>query len=82
MSMARFLIHHRHAPEECGVAFASFKGDASPHRGKATFATCLAGGHEIWWVVEAADPETALSQLPYFVASRSTAVEVRDVRMP
>jgi hypothetical protein len=82
MRMPRFLIHHRHEPEECGVVFASFKGDASPHRGKAMFATCLAGGHEIWWVVDAADQEDALAQLPYFVARRSTAVEITEVRIP
>ena len=82
MSMPSFLVHHRHAPAECGATFASFRGDDSPHRGKATFTTCLAGGHEIWWLVDAADPQTALSQLPYFVRRRSTAVEIREVRMP
>ena len=24
--MARYLLHHRHEPDECGVAFASFQG--------------------------------------------------------
>ena len=82
MSMPRFLIHHRHAPAECGATFASFKGDTSPHRGKATLATCLAGGHDIWWLADAADQEEALAQLPYYVARRSTAVEIREVRIP
>jgi hypothetical protein len=27
--MARYLLHHRHEPEECGVVFASFKGHHS-----------------------------------------------------
>ena len=27
-AMPRFLLHHRHEPHECGVAFASFRGHA------------------------------------------------------
>ena len=30
LSMAPFLLHHRHDPEKCGVAFAAFKGDRQP----------------------------------------------------
>src|SRR5918996_5246576 len=29
-SMPRYLLHHRHEPEECGVEFAAFKGHTSP----------------------------------------------------
>ena len=80
--MSRYLLHHRHEPHECGVAFTSFKGHASPLRHRAAPATCLSGGHEIWWTVDAADPGEALAQLPFFVAERSTAVEIREVQIP
>ena len=53
MSVASFLLHHRHDADKCGVAFAAFKGHPSPLRQNATFASCACGGHEIWWVVEA-----------------------------
>jgi hypothetical protein len=82
MSMSRFLLHHRHRPEECGVAFAAFKGHASPLRHRAAVASCLAGGHEIWWQVDAADAGDALAQLPFFVAERCTAIEIREVQIP
>ena len=80
--MASFLLHHRHEPGKCGVAFAAFKGHESPLRHAATFASCAAGGHEIWWIVESASPEAALDLLPHYVAQRSTAVPVREVQIP
>ena len=80
--MPRFLLHHQHRPEECGVAFTSFKGHASPLRHTATVASCLSGGHEVWWTVDASDSDQALAQLPYFVAERSTAIEIREVQIP
>ena len=81
-SARRYLLHHRHRAEECGVAFASFKGLRSPLRHKATVASCRCGEHAIWWLVDAASPEEALELLPFFVAERSTAVEVTEVRIP
>ena len=81
-SARRYLLHHRHGAEECGVAFASFKGLRSPLRHKATVASCRSGEHAIWWLVDAASPEEALALLPFFVAERSTAVEVREVTIP
>jgi hypothetical protein len=78
----RYLLHHRHDADECGVAFASFKGHRSPLRHSATFASCLSGGHAIWWLVDAASPEDALALLPFFVAERSTAAEVTEVTIP
>jgi hypothetical protein len=80
--MPRYLLHHRHEPDECGVAFTSFRGHASPLRHTATVASCLSGGHEVWWTVEAADSGSALAQLPFFVAQRSTATEIREVLIP
>ncbi len=53
--MARYLLHHRHEPDECGVAFTSFKGHHSPLRHRTTLASCHTGGHAIWWTVEFED---------------------------
>lgn len=80
--MTRFLLHHRHEPDKCGVAFAAFKGHQSPLRHAATFASCAAGGHEIWWVVEADSAAQALALLPHYVAQRTSATPVREVRIP
>ena len=80
--MTRYLLEHRHAPAECGVAFASFKGHDSPLRHQLTLASCRSGGHTIWWTVEAASEEDALSQLPFFVAERTTVSPVSEVRIP
>ena len=80
--MSRFLVHHRHEPHECGIAFASFKGHESPLRHRAALASCLTGRHAIWWTVDAAEERDALRQLPFFVAKRSTVTRVRDVVIP
>jgi hypothetical protein len=80
--MPRFLIHHRHEPQQCGVAFAAFKGHESPLRHRAAMTSCLAGGHAVWWTVEAAGEEDALRQLPFFVAQRSTVTRVTEVVIP
>jgi hypothetical protein len=80
--MPRYLLHHKHDPADCNVAFASFKGHQSPLRHRTTVASCLFGGHAIWWVVNAPSPERALELLPFFVAQRSTAVEVREIQIP
>ena len=80
--MARYLIHHRHDADECAAAFAAWKGFTSPLRRGTTIASCLAGGHEIWWEVTAAGATAALAQLPHFVAQRSEAIPVNDVRVP
>jgi len=39
-SMARYLPHHRHQLPECGIVFASFKGNVSPLRHCTTLASC------------------------------------------
>ena len=80
--MPRYLLHHHHEPGECGVAFAAFTGHPSPLRHTTTVASCLSGGHEIWWLVDAAGPDQALGQLPFFVAERSTVTEIREVHIP
>jgi len=80
--MARYLIHHRHEPDECGVVFASFKGHDSPLRHRATLASCRTGGHAIWWTVDADSEADALRLLPYYVAERTTITSVSEVQIP
>jgi len=80
--MARYLLQHSHAPAECGVVFASFRGDQSPLRHQTTLASCRTGGHAIWWTVDAASPTEALRQLPAYVAQRTTVTRVSEVQIP
>jgi hypothetical protein len=42
----------------------------------------LAGGHAVWWRVEASDRERALALLPRYLALRTVPIEVRDVEIP
>lgn len=62
--------------------FASFHGHDSPLRRQSTLASCRAGGHAIWWTVDAASEAEALALLPSFVAERTIATEVSDVDIP
>jgi hypothetical protein len=80
--MLRYLLHHRHEPHECGVAFASFRGHDSPLRHQATVASCRSGGHAIWWTVEAASEDDALRLLPFYIAERTTVARVSEVEIP
>ena len=80
--MARFVLHHRHEPDECGVVFTSFQGHDSPLRHQATVASCRSGGHAIWWTVQAASEADALALLPFYVAERTTATRVNAVEIP
>jgi hypothetical protein len=80
--MPRFLVHHRHEPHQCGIAFAAFKGHDSPLRHRAALASCPTGGHAIWWALEAASEDDALRQLPFYVAQRSTVTQVAEVEIP
>jgi hypothetical protein len=80
--MSRYLLHHRHDPHECGVAFAAFKGHDSPLRHQATLASCRSGGHEIWWTVDTASETDALALLPRYVTERTTATRVNEVEIP
>ena len=56
----RFLLYHRHAPGDCAAAFAAWNGFPSDLRGTDAFSTCAYGGHEIWWLLDAADARGAL----------------------
>jgi hypothetical protein len=81
-AMARFLLEHRHEADECGVAYAAWKGFESPLRRGSAVASCLLGGHAIWWEVDASDPAAALALLPPFVAARTAVAAVREVAIP
>jgi hypothetical protein len=80
--MPRFVVHHRHEPHQCGIAFAAFKGHDSPLRHRAALASCPTGGHAIWWALEAAGEDDALRQLPFYIAQRSTVTQVTEVEIP
>jgi hypothetical protein len=81
-SVSRYLLHHRHDPDECGVVFASFKGTDTPLRHQPTLASCHSGGHEIWWTVEAEAEADVVRLLPFYVAQRTTVTPVREVEIP
>ena len=80
--MPTYHLIHRHEPAECVAAFAAWHGYTSPLRSGTTIASCLEGGHSLWWQVEADSAEQALALLPPFVAERSEAAEVREVPIP
>ena len=80
--MPFFLLHHRHAPAECAAAFAAWTGFRARCATGAAASTCLAGGHALWWRVQADDAAAALALLPTFVARRTVPIEIRDVEIP
>jgi len=80
--MPLFLLHHQHAAAECDAAFAAWNGFDSPLRHRLAASTCLAGGHAVWWRVEAACNEAALDLLPRYVRERTVVTGVRNVEIP
>ena len=80
--MPRYLLQYRHAPHECGVVFASWRGHGSPLRRRRAIASCRSGGHAIWWAVEADGEGAALELLPSYVAERTTVHSISEVRIP
>jgi hypothetical protein len=78
----RFVLTHRHHPEECAIAVAAWKGFDSPLRHGRPLGSCAKGGHQIWWTVDAVSSEDALALLPHYVARRTVADEVREVPLP
>jgi hypothetical protein len=80
--MPLFLLHHTHADRECGAAFAAWSGFKSPLRRGIAAASCVSGGHDVWWRVEARSQQAALELLPPYVAQRTHAIAVRDVQIP
>jgi hypothetical protein len=82
VAMPQYMLHHRHEPSECRVAFAAWRGFSSPLRGLPTVASCAFGGHEMWWQVEAASALEALTLLPDWVAGRASVARVDEVGVP
>jgi hypothetical protein len=80
--MPVFLLHHEHEPHECAAAFAAWAGFDSPLRHGTAESTCLTGGHALWWRVQAPDQASALTQLPGYVAERTTPIEIREIQIP
>jgi hypothetical protein len=80
--MPRYLLHHHHDANECGVVFTSFKGHDSELRHRATLASCRSGGHSIWWTVDAGSERDALRLLPPYVVERTTITRVSEVHIP
>jgi hypothetical protein len=80
--MTSYVLLHHHAPPECPVVFAAFRGFASPLRHRSALASCRSGGHGIWWTVEAETEADALQLLPPYVAARTTATAVSEVHIP
>jgi hypothetical protein len=80
--VATYQLSHHHTQEECRIAFAAWKGYDSPLRRIPTIGSCAAGGHSLWWTVEAGDASEALAKLPPYLAERTDVVEVSEVRIP
>jgi hypothetical protein len=80
--MPRFILEHRHESGECGVVFASFSAFHSPLRHGVASGSCNFGTHRIWWEVQARSETEALSWLPRYVAERTRAIRVGDLRIP
>jgi hypothetical protein len=80
--VATFVLAHKHEPEQCSTAFAAWRGFESPLRHQPVLASCVRGGHRLFWTVEASDARSALAQLPPFVAERTEVTEVREVAIP
>jgi len=62
--------------------YAAWSGFDSPLRQHGALASCASGGHRLFWTVETEDAESALAQLPPFVAERTDVSEVREVTIP
>jgi hypothetical protein len=77
-----FLLRNEHAPADCAATFAAWIGFDSPLRHTRAPSSCLAGGHELWWRVDAADAGSALELLPRYLRSRTRVARVRDVEIP
>jgi hypothetical protein len=80
--MPHYVLHHRHEPAECSIAFAAWQGFESPLRHRLALCSCLAGDHAVWWRATALDAASALRLLPPYVAQRTTAIAVREVEIP
>lgn len=80
--MHDYVLYHRHAAADCATSFAAWSGFSSPLRRASAVATCVFGGHEIWWTVTAASTREALDRLPKYVADRTIAIRVSEIQVP
>ena len=80
--MPLFLLHHHHEPAECEAAFAAWRGFSSPLRRHPAPSTCLAGGHALWWKVEAADQRASTRAAAGLRRAPNGPIEVRDIEIP
>lgn len=80
--MADFLLCHVHEPQECGSAFAAWRGFDSPLRRRQAWCSCRQGGHAIWWRVDTPDAETARALLPPYVAQRTDVIAFSETTIP
>jgi hypothetical protein len=83
----QFVLSHRHAPTDCGVAFAAWRGFDSPLRHQSALASCTSDGlddgeHLLIWTVDADDPQQALALLPPWLAERAEVRRVGEVAIP
>jgi hypothetical protein len=81
-AMPKFVLAHSHQSRSCGTAYAAWSGFDSPLRHKPAVSSCGIGGHRIFWVVEASDAGSALTQLPEWLAARTVVSEVTEVTIP
>jgi hypothetical protein len=77
-----YMLTHTHRTDDCQIAFAAWSGFDSPLRQRPTLASCVAGGHRLWWTVQARTAAEALAQLPPYLAERTEVSEVRETRIP
>jgi len=83
----QFVLSHRHAPAQCGTAFAAWKGFDSPLRHTAALASCAHHPaadeeHVLIWTVTAHDEAEALAMLPPWLAARTEVRWVAKVAIP
>lgn len=84
----QFVLSHRHAADQCGVAFAAWRGFESPLRHSSALATC--GGapdetvaeHLLIWTVDAESEAQAIALLPPWLAERTEVRLVGEVAIP
>jgi hypothetical protein len=80
--MPVLMLHHHHEPDECRVAYAAWKGYASPLRNRPALSSCRYGEHDIWWELDDLDVAEALPMLPPFVRARTTTVRATRIDIP
>ncbi len=82
----RIVLNHRHAPDQCGVAFAAWRGFESPLRHSQALGSCVSPAtdaeHLLTWTVEAASIDAAVALLPPWLAERTEVRLVGEVSIP